>query len=302
MVVKRLDVMGGENIFRVRAGDPNRNVIVEVMAQAGRRSVMTWPIPMKILLPSPRVMRRGASPRSTRGRSAGTSTARLRFFFSISARADSVTSSMLCSLALFSDLTDEHVGVIAGGKARNIIAGECRFMKHSKVWALPTVRRVAIREKTKTGEYLVVDDARALQQTLTLAAAVVPRLGTHQSVKRGGIEAEQAPVSGLFLLHHLQGGQQPVHRLNQVVGRVGGQGVVQEPAGLDALADQVIAYGVGATQGQGVVVLLCSFRVRVPFDDDVDVMILLERGCRLFENRHGVRPDVGLVEVEVDTA
>ena len=40
VVVKRLDVMGGENIFRVRAGDPNRNVIVEIMAQAGRRSVM----------------------------------------------------------------------------------------------------------------------------------------------------------------------------------------------------------------------------------------------------------------------
>ncbi|HXZ53027.1 MAG TPA: glutathione synthase, partial [Burkholderiales bacterium] len=32
--------MGGENIFRVRAGDPNRNVIVEIMAQGGRRSVM----------------------------------------------------------------------------------------------------------------------------------------------------------------------------------------------------------------------------------------------------------------------
>jgi bifunctional non-homologous end joining protein LigD len=42
------------------------------------------------------------------------------------------------------------------------LAGECRFMKHSKVWAPEAVRRVAIREKTKTGEYLVVDDARAL--------------------------------------------------------------------------------------------------------------------------------------------
>jgi bifunctional non-homologous end joining protein LigD len=42
------------------------------------------------------------------------------------------------------------------------LAGECRFMKHSKVWAPPAVRRVSIREKTKTGEYLVVDDAAAL--------------------------------------------------------------------------------------------------------------------------------------------
>jgi len=32
--------MGGENIFRVRVDDPNRNVIVEVMAQRGARMVM----------------------------------------------------------------------------------------------------------------------------------------------------------------------------------------------------------------------------------------------------------------------
>jgi len=40
VVLKRLDVMGGENIFRVRRDDPNRNVIVETMAQGGARSVM----------------------------------------------------------------------------------------------------------------------------------------------------------------------------------------------------------------------------------------------------------------------
>jgi glutathione synthase len=40
VVVKRLDVMGGENIFRVRTDDPNRNVIVEIMAQQGSRMVM----------------------------------------------------------------------------------------------------------------------------------------------------------------------------------------------------------------------------------------------------------------------
>ncbi|BDG04458.1 non-homologous end-joining DNA ligase [Anaeromyxobacter oryzae] len=42
------------------------------------------------------------------------------------------------------------------------LLGECRFMKHSKQWAPAAVRRVAIREKTKTGEYLVVDTAEAL--------------------------------------------------------------------------------------------------------------------------------------------
>ncbi len=40
VVVKRLDVMGGENIFRVRVDDPNRNVIVEIMAQRASRMVM----------------------------------------------------------------------------------------------------------------------------------------------------------------------------------------------------------------------------------------------------------------------
>ena len=40
VVLKRLDVMGGENIFRVQAGDPNRNVIIETMARGGERSVM----------------------------------------------------------------------------------------------------------------------------------------------------------------------------------------------------------------------------------------------------------------------
>ena len=39
---------------------------------------------------------------------------------------------------------------------------ECFYMKHSKVWAPPAVRRVRIPEKTKIGEYLVVDDLPAL--------------------------------------------------------------------------------------------------------------------------------------------
>jgi glutathione synthase len=40
VILKRLDVMGGENIFRVRQDDPNRNVIVEIMAQGGTRMIM----------------------------------------------------------------------------------------------------------------------------------------------------------------------------------------------------------------------------------------------------------------------
>jgi glutathione synthase len=40
IVVKRLDVMGGENVFRVRVDDPNRNVIVETISQGGSRTIM----------------------------------------------------------------------------------------------------------------------------------------------------------------------------------------------------------------------------------------------------------------------
>ena len=34
---------------------------------------------------------------------------------------------------------------------------DCFFMKHSKLWAPPSLRRVRIREKTKIGEYLIAD-------------------------------------------------------------------------------------------------------------------------------------------------
>jgi glutathione synthase len=40
VVVKKLDGMGGTMIFRVAAGDPNRNVIVETLTDMGARTVM----------------------------------------------------------------------------------------------------------------------------------------------------------------------------------------------------------------------------------------------------------------------
>lgn len=42
------------------------------------------------------------------------------------------------------------------------IAHGCFYMKHSKVWAPPELTRVKIREKTKIGDYLVVESDRAL--------------------------------------------------------------------------------------------------------------------------------------------
>lgn len=40
VVLKPLDGMGGSQIFRVRADDPNRNVILETLTQEGQRTIM----------------------------------------------------------------------------------------------------------------------------------------------------------------------------------------------------------------------------------------------------------------------
>ncbi|MFL5308814.1 MAG: DNA ligase D, partial [Myxococcales bacterium] len=42
------------------------------------------------------------------------------------------------------------------------IGDDCVFMKHSKVWAPPALRRIRIPEKTKLGEYLVADSVAAV--------------------------------------------------------------------------------------------------------------------------------------------
>src|SRR5215210_1697306 len=38
----------------------------------------------------------------------------------------------------------------------------CQYLRHSKVWGPKAIRRVKIREKTKIGDYMVVDTAEAL--------------------------------------------------------------------------------------------------------------------------------------------
>jgi bifunctional non-homologous end joining protein LigD len=42
------------------------------------------------------------------------------------------------------------------------LSGECFYQKHAGPWAPPSLRRIRIREKTKTGEYLVIDDVTGL--------------------------------------------------------------------------------------------------------------------------------------------
>ena len=50
-------------------------------------------------------------------------------------------------------------GVPASGARKGV---DCIFMKHAKVWGPAPIRRVRIREKTKTGEDLIVDTVPAL--------------------------------------------------------------------------------------------------------------------------------------------
>jgi len=59
------------------------------------------------------------------------------------------------------------------------LRGECFFMKHSKVWAPPALRRVRIKEKTKLGEYLIADDIAGI---VSLAQMGVLEIHTWNSV------------------------------------------------------------------------------------------------------------------------
>jgi len=59
------------------------------------------------------------------------------------------------------------------------IAGECFFMKHSKVWAPKALRRVRIKEKAKLGEYLIADDISGI---VSLAQMGVLEIHTWNSV------------------------------------------------------------------------------------------------------------------------
>jgi bifunctional non-homologous end joining protein LigD len=42
------------------------------------------------------------------------------------------------------------------------LKGECRFMKHSKLWGPDVIRRIKIQEKTKVGEYMIADTIKSV--------------------------------------------------------------------------------------------------------------------------------------------
>lgn len=59
--------------------------------------------------------------------------------------------------------------------------GPCNFMRHRKVWGPDVLRRVTIREKTKLGEYLVIDGVEGL---IALAQMGVVEIHTWNSTSK----------------------------------------------------------------------------------------------------------------------
>jgi len=57
----------------------------------------------------------------------------------------------------------------------------CNYMRHRKVWGPDVLRRVSIREKTKIGEYLVVDD---IEGVIALAQIGVVEIHTWNSTSK----------------------------------------------------------------------------------------------------------------------
>ncbi|HXY04945.1 MAG TPA: glutathione synthase [Burkholderiaceae bacterium] len=56
IVVKPLDAMGGRDVFRIRAGDPNTNVILETSTQYGTKTVMAQRFIPEIALGDKRIL------------------------------------------------------------------------------------------------------------------------------------------------------------------------------------------------------------------------------------------------------
>jgi bifunctional non-homologous end joining protein LigD len=71
-------------------------------------------------------------------------------------------------LARFYESIQDHILPHVEGRPLTLVrcpegtSEPCFYMKHSGLWAPPALRRVKIKEKTKVGEYLVVDDLAGL--------------------------------------------------------------------------------------------------------------------------------------------
>jgi DNA primase len=85
-----------------------------------------------------------------------------------SAKAPSARSITKLDVARFYERIAEWIVPHVEGRPLTLVrcpeglAGDCFYMKHSKVWAPTALRRVKIQEKTKVGDYLVADDIAAV--------------------------------------------------------------------------------------------------------------------------------------------
>jgi bifunctional non-homologous end joining protein LigD len=59
------------------------------------------------------------------------------------------------------------------------VRGECFYMKHSKIWAPPALRRVRVQEKTKVGDYLVADNPSAIVSLVQMGVMEIHTWNSH---------------------------------------------------------------------------------------------------------------------------
>jgi len=132
--------------------------------------------------------------------------------------ADSVTSAMLCGMPLFSDLTDEHVGVIAKissirpvkenqeifheGDARDFlyVVLEGRIALEINVPTRGHIRILTVEPQEVLGWSSVADVAP--KRTLTARAVTAGKL---LAIDAGQLHAacEKDPVLGYAVMHHI---------------------------------------------------------------------------------------------------
>ena len=101
-----------------------------------------------------------------------------------------------------------------------------------------------------------------------------------------------APVAPLLNLQFRTAVHSPTFRVISPVSRIRGDWLLfafscrAQPAGGNSFRDQVLLYGLRSPFGKSLVVLVRSDRVRMAFDGDIDIRIVLERLRRFIKNRN----------------
>jgi bifunctional non-homologous end joining protein LigD len=151
----------------LRTDKPARDVVREREIPTGEVAAPEPPRPQRSNEPAPKRVA-SSSRASTRAKGAAEATVagvRLTHPDRVLYPAQGITKR---SLAAFYESIEEWILPHIVGRPLTLVRcpegleKECFYMKHSGVWAPPALRRVKIREKTKTGEYLVADDLAGL--------------------------------------------------------------------------------------------------------------------------------------------